>query len=204
MKNKCLIFAFVAQFLLIVGAFVNAYLPVFLGAEVKVRCFGYDPRDILAGNFVRLDYGLRLSNDESIAMKGKEIQEIYVSLESNGDIFKFGKKSLEKPKDALFIKAKQTYKYSSELKIGAEKYFASKERALEIERKLREIGNESNKNFGAIATLKIYNGKARITDLQIIAIPNSANDSHDSEDNVDLHDNGGDEFFIDLKAKNAP
>ena len=179
MKNKLLIFAFVAQFLLIGGVFVNAYLPVLLGVEVKVRAFGYDPRDILAGNFVRLNYGLRLSNDESIAMQGKEI---YISLESSGDISKFGKISLQKPKDGLFIKAKQTYKYSSELKIGAEKYFASKERALEIERKLREIPRSSdgeNQNFIAIATLKIYNGKARIVDLQIIAIPNGVENSRD-------------------------
>ena len=179
MKNKCLIFAFVAQFLLIGGAFVNAYLPVLFGVEVKVRALGYDPRDILAGNFVRLDYGLTLSNDESIAMKGKEI---YVSLESNGNIFKFGKISLEKPKDALFIKAKQTYKYSSELKIGVEKYFTTKERALEIERKLRNIGDE--RKFGAIATLKIYNGKARITDLQIDEKPNSAKNI----DSLELHE----------------
>ncbi|MGX2983158.1 GDYXXLXY domain-containing protein [Helicobacter sp. 23-1045] len=177
MKNKLLIFAFVAQFLLIGGVFVNAYLPVLLGVEVKVRAFGYDPRDILAGNFVRLDYGLRLSNDESIAMPRKGIKEIYVSLsDSNNDgIFEFGKKSLQKPKDGLFIKTKQAYKYSSELKIGAEKYFAPKDRALEIERKLREIPRNSDElsqssgSFIAIATLKIYNGKVRIVDLEIIS-----------------------------------
>lgn len=169
MKNKLLIVAFVAQCLLIGGVFVEAYLPVLLGVAIKVRALGYDPRDILAGNFVRLDYGLRLSNYESIAMRGKEI---YVSLESSGDFFTFDKKSLEKPKDAIFVKAKQTYKYSNELKIGAEKYFASKDRALEIERKLREIGDKSSQKFIAIVTLKIYNGKSRIIDLQIAENPN--------------------------------
>ena len=176
MKNKCLIFAFVAQFLLICGAFVNAYLPVLFGVEVKVPCYGYDPRDILAGNFVRLDYMVSLSDDEYQKMRGAK--EIYVSLESSGEVFTFGKKSLEKPKDGLFVKAKRpTYK---QLKIGAEKYFATKERALEIERKLRNIGDK--RKFGAIATLKIYNGKARIIDLQIIAMPNSTEnaESHDS------------------------
>lgn len=157
MRYKMLVFTFFLQFALIAMAFINASLPVFFGTEVRVRAYGYDPRDLLAGNFVRIDYGIRLDKD----IGG---DEIFVLLENDNGIFKFGKKVFEKPKDGLFIKAKRTSKYSKELKIGAEQYFATKDRALEIERKLRNMPNDE---FGAIGTLKVFNGKARIVGFEL-------------------------------------
>ena len=164
MKHKMLIFTFFLQFALIVAMFINASLPVFFGEEVKVRAYGYDPRDLLAGNFVEIDYGIRMDDNEFL-----NSQEVFVLLEDDNGIFKFGKKVLKKPKDGLFIKAKFANKYDSRLKIGAEKYFATKNRALEIEEKLRNVPDDAD-GFGAIATLRVFNGRARIVDLEITGV----------------------------------
>ena len=192
MKHKFLVFAFVAQFALIALVFFNAYLPVFLGDEVKVRARGYDPRDILAGNFVRLDYGIGAKEGEL----SQDRKNFFVLLddENKDGVFEFGKIVLDEPQNELFVKAKRSYYWSDSLEIGAEKYFAPKEKALEIERKLQNLpSNASEKNtneivlsggvyvdddveplledeigdFGALVTLKIYKGKARIVNLEI-------------------------------------
>ena len=170
MKHKFLAFAFVAQFALIALVFFNAYLPILFGDEVKLRARGYDPRDILSGNFVRLDYDIRVKEGE--LPQNKQIKEFFVMLvDENADgVFEFDAKSFEAPKDGIYIKAKRPYVWTYEFQIGAEKYFAPKEKALEIERKLqnlpRSVRDESWK-FCALVTLKIYKGKARIVNLEI-------------------------------------
>lgn len=171
MKHKFLLIAFVVQFVLIVLVFLNAYLPLLLGDELRVRARGYDPRDILSGNFVRLDYGIRVKEDE--LPQGRQIKEFFVLLvdENNDEVFEFGKILLDEPQNELYIKAKRSHRWSDSLEIGAEKYFAPKEKALEIERKLRSLSSDAfdgNGRFGALVTLKIYKGKARIVDLKII------------------------------------
>ena len=171
MKHKFLIIAFVVQFVLIVLVFLNAYLPLLLGDELRVRARGYDPRDILSGNFVRLDYGIRVKEDE--LPQDRQIKEFFVLLvdENNDEVFEFGKILLDEPQNELYIKAKRSHRWSDSLEIGAEKYFAPKEKALEIERKLRSLSGDAfdgNGRFGALVTLKIYKGKARIVDLKII------------------------------------
>lgn len=72
MKHKFLVFAFVAQFALIALVFFNAYLPILFGDEVKLRARGYDPRDILSGNFVRLDYGVSVEESEFNATQNRK------------------------------------------------------------------------------------------------------------------------------------
>ena len=199
MKHKFLVFAFVAQFALIVLVFLNAYLPVLLGDEVKVRAKGYDPRDLLAGNFVRLNYGISVEDERlsfnAFDTRDRVIKFFFVLLvdENKDGVFEFGKIVLDEPQNELFIKAKRPYYWSDSLEIGAEKYFAPKEKALEIERKLQNLPSNASKrntneialsgevdvddveplledeigNFGALVTLKIYKGKARIVDLEI-------------------------------------
>ena len=181
MKHKFLVLAFVAQFALIALVFFNAYLPILFGDEVKLRARGYDPRDILSGNFVRLDYDIRVKEGE--LPQNKQIKEFFVMLvDENADgVFEFGAKSFDAPKDGIYIKAKRTYVWSDTLVIGAEKYFAPKEKALEIERKLNALRSASEipltgnveledeySGFGALVTLKIYKGKARIVNLEIV------------------------------------
>ena len=65
----------------------------------------------------------------------------------------------EKPKEGLFIEAKRTYGLNLELKY-IDKYFATKERALELEKRLL-----SEK---IIVVARVLNGKARIVGLEAV------------------------------------
>lgn len=151
--------------------FFNAYLSILFGDEVKLRARGYDPRDILSGNFVRLDYGIRVKEGE--LPQNQQIKEFFVMLvDENADgVFEFGAKSFDAPKDGIYIKAKRPYVWTYECQIGAEKYFAPKEKALETELKLRNLpssAKDESGKFYALVTLKIYKGKARIVNFEII------------------------------------
>lgn len=157
MKNKNLAFIFAAQFIIIALMFVSAFLPVFLGKEVRLLASGFDPRDLLAGHYVRLNYNLNLKADRY--MDGKE--KFYVSLkQGENGIYTFDKLyENEKPKEGLFIEAKRTYGLNLELK-HIDKYFATKERALELEKRLL-----SEK---IIVVARVLNGKARIVGLEAV------------------------------------
>lgn len=157
MKHKILIFGFVVQFLLIGAMFINAYLPVLFGTQVKVRAFGYDPRDLLAGNFIMLDYNLSLKEEQSLFLTERDFFILLDDSDKDG-VFEFGEVLLHKPQDKLYVKAKR--KYYENLQIGVEKYFVSKKRAIEIEKSL-------NSAQTAIVTLKIHKGKARIVDFEL-------------------------------------
>lgn len=82
MKHKFLVFAFVAQFALIALVFFNAYLPILFGDEVKLRARGYDPRDILSGNFVRLDYGVSVEEANLTPLKIEKTFLSYLSMKT--------------------------------------------------------------------------------------------------------------------------
>lgn len=157
MKHKILIFGFVVQFLLIGAMFMNAYLPVLFGMQVKVRAFGYDPRDLLAGNFIKLDYNISLKEEQSLFFKERDFFILLDDSDKDG-IFEFGEVLLQKPQNKLYVKAKR--KYYRTLHIGVEKHFVSKKRAVEIEKSL-------NSAQTAIVTLKIHKGKARIVDFEL-------------------------------------
>ncbi|WP_273337367.1 GDYXXLXY domain-containing protein [Campylobacter avium] len=162
MKNKNLAFIFAAQFIIIALMFVSAFLPVFLGKEVRLLASGFDPRDLLAGHYVRLNYDINLKTkdyESSFSKFSNEKESFYISLkeEQNG-LYSFDKLyENEKPKEGLFIEAKRTYGLNLELKY-IDKYFATKERALELEKRLL-----SEK---IIVVAKILNGKARIVTLE--------------------------------------
>ena len=157
MKNKGLILPFALQFFLIAFMFVWAFLPVYFGKEVKLLASGYDPRDLLSGHYVKLNYNLNLKADSY--MDGKE--KFYVSLkQGENGIYTFDKVyENEKPKDALFIEASRINSYSSDLNLKyIDKYFATKEKALELERKLTSTE--------VVVTAKILDGKARIINIE--------------------------------------
>lgn len=157
MKAKFLIFAFVVQFLLIGAMFFNAYLPIFFGTQIKVKATGYDPRDLLVGNFVRFDYNISLKND----LVQSQEREFFVLLDEKEGIFGFKEIVLNKPKDRLYIKAKRASIYSQHLQMGIEKYFVSQKRAIELEKSLNLKQNT------ALVSLKIHKGRARIVDFEL-------------------------------------
>lgn len=162
MKNKGLILPFALQFFLIALMFILAFLPVYFGKEVKLLASGFDPRDLLAGHYVRLNYDINLKAKDygsSFSKFSNEKESFYISLkeEQNG-LYSFDKLyENEKPKEGLFIEAKRTYGLNLELK-HIDKYFATKEKALELERKLTSTE--------VVVTAKVLDGKARIINIE--------------------------------------
>lgn len=140
--------------------FINAYLPIYFGTEVKVIAKGYDPRDLLAGNFVWLDYGLRLEESE---LTEAALTGVFVCLKkADKENFTFQEILAKPTKNPLCIQTKISPYYSPRLSLGnIEKYFTTKEKAREIQNLLAKPNNQ------AIVTLKVFRGKARIVDLRV-------------------------------------
>ncbi|RDU62550.1 MULTISPECIES: GDYXXLXY domain-containing protein [Helicobacter] len=162
LRTKWLFLACALQFILIGAMFVSAYLPIYFGTEVKVIAKGYDPRDLLSGDFVWLDYGVKLK--KSIYAEIPLNAEVFVCLErvDKGN-FIFKEILTKPPKNQLYIKTKAPKSYFSRLSLGRniEKYFTTKEKAQEIQNLLAKPNNQ------AIVTLKVFRGKARIVDLKV-------------------------------------
>ena len=157
LKAKWLLIACGLQFALIGTMFINAYLPIYFGTEVKVIAKGYDPRDLLAGNFVWLNYGVELTDTTPLNT------EVFVRLEKTSQNTFIAKEILTKPpQNAPYLKTKTPKFRAYRLSLGGiEKYFTTKEKAQEMQSLLAKPNNQ------AIVTLKIFRGKARTVDLRM-------------------------------------
>ncbi|WP_169764212.1 GDYXXLXY domain-containing protein [Campylobacter mucosalis] len=146
------------QPLLLVGFFIYAILPLYLGKDVYVKTKGYDPRDFFRGNYVYLRYDF---NDMKISADDTKLTDIYAVLEPNKDgIYETISINKTRPNAGVYISGKR-YDYIQNF--GIEKYFLPLEKALELEKTLRDIDS----NITAIAHLKIFNGDARLIDVKI-------------------------------------
>ncbi|WP_444909237.1 GDYXXLXY domain-containing protein [Microbulbifer sp. TRSA005] len=141
--------AIAAQFLILVGMYVKAQVPLWTGEPIRVKTIPVDPRSLFRGNYARLNYDFsRIA--KSALTEERRIREgevVYVSLKkSPSGLYEFSAASLEKPVEGIFLKgriaganpwsAEQFYR----IKYGIEAYFAPKEKALQLERELRDGG----------------------------------------------------------------
>lgn len=159
-KMKWLFVACALQFGLIAAMFVWAYAPIVFGVEVKVIAKGYDPRDLLAGDFVRLDYRVKTPQDFRL----EDFQKgVFVCLkETESNFFVFEEVLPKLPKNRLCIKTKPPEYYRDFISlVEIEKYFAPQKQAQEIQDLLANPKNQ------ALVTLKIFQERARIVDLKV-------------------------------------
>ncbi|RDU68626.1 hypothetical protein CQA62_05855 [Helicobacter cholecystus] len=163
LKIKWPFVACVLQFALIGAMFAWAYAPIAFGVEVKVIAQGYDPKDLLAGDFVRLDYGVKSPPNFNLE---DFTQGVFVCLkEAESHLFTFDEVLPKLPKNKLCIKIKPPQYHRDFIPlVEIEKYFAPKKEAQEIQNLL------TNPNNRAIVTLKIFQEKARIIDLKVESI----------------------------------
>jgi uncharacterized membrane-anchored protein len=134
------------QLLIVTGKILAAEWPRHTGEAVLLRVRPVDPRSLLRGDYVRLDYEIgRLPWELLDAEDLDELpryQEVYVSLQRQGEEHVARRVSLNRPERGVFIRGR-TLSYASEgdtliLEYGVEAYFATPERAQEIERELRD------------------------------------------------------------------
>lgn len=165
---KGLILLVVFQIVVLAAEYLNAVYPLWTGQEVKLKVIPVDPRSLFRGNYARLNYDIsRMTLSREATVKPPRNGEvIYVTLKPNKDgIHSYTGASFEKPAEGLFLRGRigqQGWSESASLRVryGIEAYFAPKEKALALEKKLR--------NGGIAQIMVAANGKATLKDI----IPN--------------------------------
>ncbi|QCD52617.1 GDYXXLXY domain-containing protein [Campylobacter sp. RM16192] len=154
MRVKILIFAIIFQILSLIAMLTYAYAPIYFGKEIKVDVTLYDPRDLLRGNYVSLNYDF-----SALPIKYADLQKpgtkIYLALKDINGTYVKDEYSFVKPKNQIFLTGRI---YGNRAKFGIEAFFMPIDKALQIERDIRQKG--------AWAILSVMdNGSARIKEI---------------------------------------
>ena len=151
--NVALIAALLLQLVIMGGVFVNGFYPLWIGEEIRVKTVPVDPRDLFRGNYARLSYAF--SNFESEDLRPGDV--VYLPLTRDGELWTAGEPGHQKPEQGLFLRGRVSanpWRGGSRLRFGIEALFAPKEKALALERELREE---------AVAVLRVApNGRAAL------------------------------------------
>ncbi len=169
MRNKYrlgLILAILFQFLILTGMYVNAGIPLWTGNEIKIKTIPVDPRSMFRGNYVRLRY--EFTEIESLHFQKQDLrngEKVYVILKPDvDDIYGFSSVSLGKPDSGIYLRCRinNNHFWSNnskhyKLKCGIEAFFLPKEKALAVEKNLR--------NSGIALLMVTSDGSARIKNI---------------------------------------
>ena len=122
----------------------NAATPLWTDTEIRVKTVPVDPRSMPRGNCARLRYEFGTLPDDALnEAEGLRVGEVvYVSFEqAEGDEYELGGASLDRPDGDTFPSGRIVTKSPPlRVKYGIEAFFASKEKALKLERGLRDGG----------------------------------------------------------------
>ena len=139
-----LVAAIAFQLAVLAGMVVNAALPLWTGTEIRVRTVPVDPRSMFRGNYARLGYEFGTLPENALrGVEGLRRGEVvYVSIEPGArDEYVFAGASLERPAEGVFLRGRlATVSSPFRVRFGIEAFFAPKERALELEKDLRNGG----------------------------------------------------------------
>ncbi|WP_421711553.1 GDYXXLXY domain-containing protein [Alcanivorax sp.] len=167
MKQRTLGLALLAaltlQVVILAGVFVNGFYPLWLGEEIRVETRPVDPRDLFRGNYARLGYDF--STLPATGFRPGDV--IYLPLEQDGDLWRGLTPSHQPPAQGLYLRGRVSglpWGGTRRVTYGIEALFAPKEKALQLERELRD---------GAVAVLKVApNGRAALVTVETKAIDN--------------------------------
>ncbi len=174
MMRTGLFAAVLFQFVVLTGMYVKAAIPLWTGQEIKVKTVPVDPRSLFRGNYARLRY--EFSEIDARELKSEAELDVgdivYVSLKLNRlKLYEFSGASLETPQNSIFLRGRisntrftrpRSDSDGSDIEhyainYGLDAFFAPKEKALALERDLRE---------GGIAVLMVASdGRARIKSI---------------------------------------
>ncbi len=161
--KKYVLIAVVFQILILLSMLFFAYAPLHFGTKIKLQATGYDPRDLLLGNYTNLRYiGI---NQIVTKEEFKNNEPIYLSLEQNGSFFVGKTLSKNKPFKGVYLTGRVNYTskykdgYHNRLIFGIEKYYSTAKNSQNLEKKLRDKK--------AIVIVGVLNGMARIEDIKI-------------------------------------
>ena len=161
MNRKIKFYLLIAlQVALLLAMIGRSQFTLLTGRKVVLEVVPVDPRDLFAGEYVRLNYKI-----SSIALPPYEkSRKVYVKLKKDGDYWQGAGVSETKPvveDDEVFVLGK-TRKWGG-IEFGVERYYVPEGRAVEIERMIRttKIAAEvSVDRFGnAVITRLLADGK---------------------------------------------
>lgn len=169
MHNKTiaagLLAAIIFQTCVLAGEYLGAVYPLWTGQAVKLKTMPVDPRSLFRGNYARLRYEISTipaaNFKQPDQLRNGEV--IYVSLKAGPDeVYSYSGVSLDQPTSGIFLRGRianerrDRHAPSLRIKYGIEAYFAPKQKALALERKL---GN-------ALAVIMVAgNGRATLQDV---------------------------------------
>lgn len=146
--------AIVFQIAVLVGMYWKAQLPFWFGQELHVKTLPVDPRSLFRGNYARLNYDFsrikRTHFPKNLELRVGEL--IYIGLKpspqkgkSSNHLYAFDKVYLQKPDTGVFLRGRiKTWSavMTGQVRIhyGIEAFFAPKEKALALEKELRDGG----------------------------------------------------------------
>lgn len=134
------------QIIVMGGVYLNARLPLWTGKEILLNTRPVDPRSLFRGNYARLSYDISSLPAEDIRGKVRTNEVVYVLLATDKKgVFQYKSASLTRPDSGIFIRGriknrshgtepKKTYR----INYGIEAFFAPKEKALALEKQLRQ------------------------------------------------------------------
>ena len=167
-----LVAAIAFQLVVLVGMVVNAAMPLWTGTEVRVRTVPVDPRSLFRGNYARLAYEFGTLPEGALAGEedGLRVGEVvYVRLErGQDDTYGFAGASLDPPAGGVFLRGRLVTNHPPyRVRYGLEAFFAPKEKALALEKDLRN---------GGISVLMV-SGSGRAALKDVIPSPNPDSDT---------------------------
>ena len=161
-----LVAVIVLQISVLTIEYIASVYPLWTGKEVRLKTTPVDPRSLFRGNYAVLNYDIsRVSLDnmeDALLRRSGEI--IYVKLKpAENNLHVFDGASFSKPDSGLYIRgriksggwSKNSQPYP--VRYGIEAFFAPKEKALDLEKRLRD---------GGVAVVMLANsGKAALKDV---------------------------------------
>ena len=166
LNKKTIIYGLIAsiglQLAVLLMEYGGAVYPLVTGQEVKLKVIPIDPRSLFRGNYARLNYeisNVSVSNKDD-SRKPRQNEFVYVKLKQDEEgFFVADGATLDKPDEGLFIRGRNSRPSANRarLRFGIEAYFAPKERALQLEKDLR--------NGGVAVIMLASNGKATLKDV---------------------------------------
>ncbi len=144
-----------------------------LGQEILLKTVPYDPRDLLRGDHVILNYQI---SDIPVSMLPSEFKEVekyslrakdvYVVLKKTGDYYDLNSVKLKKPEAGHYLKGKIQYFGNNEtgqevahIDYSLDKFFVPENTGMELEEKSRK---------GELtARVKVLNGYAYLINVEV-------------------------------------
>jgi uncharacterized membrane-anchored protein len=161
--------------LILVGMTVSPLMTLYLGEDVQIKTAPIDPRDLFRGDYVTLKYEMEEVPNEKVeeavrnaiaddAVRRTNDIRVYTVLKENASgLFEADRVVLEKPTSGTFIEG-TSYRWQYEgdaliVSYNLDKFFVEENTGMTLEKGAQE--------GSAVATLKIRNGKAILTDVKL-------------------------------------